>query len=78
MTETRNAEKTFYVPALGTDEEVERLESRLGNLNGVVSCDVMPDRQRVRIEWTEAMIDWPAILAYLEELGFAPAGEAGG
>lgn len=77
MTETRTAEKTVYLPALG-EGDAERLERELGNLEGVVSFDVDAERQRLRIEWTEATIDWPAILWFLEQAGFPPGAQHGG
>lgn len=78
MTETKTAEKTVVVPALGTDEDRQRLQRELAHLEGVVAAEVGSDGQRVRIEWTEATIDWPAILWFLEEIGCSPAGEGGG
>lgn len=78
MTETKTAEKTVYLPALSGEGDVERLERELGNLEGVVSFDVDAEHQRLRIEWTEATIDWPAILWFLEQTGFAPGAERGG
>ena len=78
MTETKTAEKTVHVPALAGDEDFERLERELGKLEGVVAAEVDRDGQRVRIEWTEATIDWPAILFFLEEIGFSPASEGAG
>ena len=78
MTETKTAEKTVNVPALAGAEDVERLERELGKLEGVVAAEVDGDGQRVRVEWTEATIDWPAILSFLEEIGFSPASEGAG
>lgn len=78
MTETKTNERTVVVPALGGAEDVERLERELRNLEGVVAAEVEPDEQRVRIEWTEATIDWPAIRWFLEQLGYPPAGEGAG
>lgn len=78
MTETKTAERTVVVAALGRPEDVERLERELRNLEGVVAARVEPGEQRVRIEWTEATIDWPAIRWFLEQLGFPPAGEGAG
>lgn len=78
MTETKTAEKTVYLPALAGDGDVERLERELGNLEGVVSFEVNADHQRLRVEWTEATIDWPAILWFLEQNGFPPGAQHGG
>lgn len=78
MTETKTNERTVVVPALGRPEDIERLEHELRNLEGVVAAEVEPGEQRVRIEWTEATIDWPAIQWFLEQLGFPPAGEGAG
>ena len=78
MTETKTAERTVHVPALGRPEDVERLEHELRNLEGVIAAEVDAEGQRVRIEWTEATIDWPAIRWFLEQLGFPPAGEGAG
>lgn len=77
MTETKTAEKTVDLPALA-EGDAERLERELGHLEGVVSFAVDAERQRLRIEWTEATIDWPAILWFLEQNGFPPGGEHGG
>lgn len=76
MTETKTAEKTVSLPALDEDDAA-RLERELGHLEGVVSFDVDAAGRRLRIEWTEATIDWPAILWFLEQNGFSP-GEHGG
>ena len=78
MTETKTAERTVHVPALARPEDVERLERELGNLEGVLAAEVEAGGQQVRIEWTEATIDWPAIRWFLEELGYPPAGEGAG
>lgn len=78
MTETKTAERTVYVPALARPEDVERLEHELSHLEGVVAAEVDAGGQRVRIEWTEATIDWPAIRWFLEQMGFPPAGEGAG
>lgn len=78
MTETKTAEKTVHVPALAGAVDVERLEREVGKLEGVVAVEVADDLQRVRIEWTEATIDWPAIAFFLEEIGYSPAGEGAG
>jgi hypothetical protein len=77
MTETRTTERTVELPALAGAADVERLEHELGNLEGVVSFAVDAANRRVRIEWTEATLDWPAIRWFLEQVGYPPGGEPG-
>jgi hypothetical protein len=75
MTETRTAERTVELPALTGEGDVERLERELANFEGVVSFAVDAANHRVRIDWTEATIDWPAIRWFLEQVGYPPGGE---
>lgn len=75
MTETRTTERTVELPALTDEAAAERLEHELGNLEGVVSFAVDAANRRVRIEWTEATLDWPAIRWFLEQVGYPPGGE---
>lgn len=77
MTETKTARRTVELPALAGAAEAERLERELEKLEGVVSFSVDAGNRRVRIEWTEATLDWPAIRWFLEEVGYPPGGEPG-
>jgi hypothetical protein len=77
MTETKTSQRTVELPALADTADAERLERELGKLEGVVSCSVDAGSRRVRIEWTEATLDWPAIRWFLEQVGYPPGGEPG-
>lgn len=78
MTETKVAERTVYVPALAGDEDAATLERELGKMEGVVEVEVDAARHEVRIVWTEATVDWPAVRWFMEQMGYPPGGEHGG
>jgi hypothetical protein len=77
MTETKTSQRTVELPALADTADAERLEQELGKLEGVVLVSVDAGNRRVRIEWTEATLDWPAIRWFLEQVGYPPGGEPG-
>ncbi|HEX2253957.1 MAG TPA: heavy-metal-associated domain-containing protein [Thermoanaerobaculia bacterium] len=70
--------KTVAVPAISCDHCVRTIERELSGLEGVTAVSAEASAQRVTVEWTEAGTDWNAIRTFLEEIGYPPAGEAGG